>query len=302
MKAISDWATYLAYSALWKALRLLPESVAYNFFNFLAERAYKKNGKRVRRLRSNYEAVNPGKRENEIEELVRAGLRSSMRYWCDTFRISDWSIERCSATVTTENAQLLFDGASSGRGVIVALPHAGNWDHAGLYFCSKGVKVHTVAEHLKPDRLFKKFLRHREAMGMKVLDLNASVTDQLETFLNQGHLVALVADRDLSRSGIDVNFFNRKARMPAGPALLAYRTKADLITAYVSFTENGIKIKFQGPFEVNRGRELKIEVERVTQVLADSFARDIASDPASWHMQQRIFIDDEDFAERAKSS
>ena len=301
MKVVSDWVTYAAYSVLWRFLRLLPERSAYKFFNFLAARAYKINGKRVQRLRSNYEAVGVGKSKNEIEALVKAGLQSSMRYWCDTFRIGDWNVDRYSTTVSTENEHLLFNGATSGRGVIVALPHAGNWDHAGLYFCSKGVKVHTVAEHLRPERLFRKFLKHRESMGMKVLDLDKSVIDQLEGFLNQGSLVALVADRDLSRSGIDVNFFNRKARMPAGPALLALRTRADLITAFVSFTDSGIHIKFKGPFRVNRDAELKIEVERVTQALANAFAEDISADPASWHMQQRIFIDDADFIERGNN-
>jgi lauroyl/myristoyl acyltransferase len=302
VRVLSDWLTYFAYSVLWKFLRILPERSAYRFFDFLAAHAYKRNGKRVQRLRSNYEAVTAGKSKSEIETLVRAGLASSMRYWCDTFRIGDWNVDRFSSTVSTENEHLLFDGASSGRGVIVALPHAGNWDHAGLYFCSKGVKVHTVAEHLRPERLFRKFLKHRESMGMKVLDLDKSVTDQLEGFLNQGSLVALVADRDLSRSGIDVNFFNRRARMPAGPALLALRTKADLITAFVSFTEIGIHIKFKGPFSVNRGADSKIEVARVTQELANAFAEDISADPASWHMQQRIFIDESDFIERDQDS
>jgi KDO2-lipid IV(A) lauroyltransferase len=301
VRVLSDWLTYFAYIVLWKFLRILPERSAYRFFDFLAARAYKRNGKRVQRLRSNYEAVAAGKSKSEIETLVRNGLQSSMRYWCDTFRIGDWNVDRYSNTVSTENEHLLFDGASSGRGVIIALPHAGNWDHAGLYFCSKGVKVHTVAEHLRPERLFRKFLKHREAMGMKVLDLDKSVTDQLEGFLNQGFLVALVADRDLSRSGIDVNFFSRRARMPAGPALLALRTKADLITAFVSFTEGGIHIKFKGPFSINRGADPKIEVERVTQELANAFAEDISTDPASWHMQQRIFIDDADFIERGKN-
>lgn len=301
MKAVSDWATYIVYSAFWKILRLLPETSAYKFFDFLAGRAYKRNGKRVRRLRSNYQAVAVGKTKTEIEQLVQSGLRSSMRYWCDTFRIADWSVDRYSKTVTTENLHLVTEGASSGRGVIVALPHAGNWDHGGLYICSIGVKVHTVAEHLKPERLFQKFLAHREAMGMKVLDLDKSVIDQLESLLNQGSLVALVSDRDLSRSGIDVNFFNRKARMPAGPALLALRTKADLITAYVSFTENGINIKFKGPFEVDRNNDVEREIERITQRLADAFAEDISKDPSSWHMQQRIFIDDADFKERVSS-
>lgn len=301
MKAIADWSIYLVYSALWRVLRIIPEKSAYQLFSNLGERAYRRNGKRVRRLRSNYAAVRPKANKDEIEELVKGGLQSSMRYWCDTFRISDWSSERVASTVSTVNGHLFYGGAKSGRGIIVALPHAGNWDHAGLFFCSQGVKVHTVAEHLKPERLFRKFLAHREAMGMTVLDIDNSVINQLELFLNQGLLVALVADRDLSRSAIEVEFFNRKSRMPAGPALLALRTNADLITAYVSFVGDGIKVKFKGPFEVRRDQPEKEEINRITQSLADAFAEDINEDPTSWHMQQRIFIDDEDFRERSET-
>lgn len=291
MKAVSETFTYLLYSALWRIVRLLPERSAYSLFSAIANRAYRKNGRRLQRLRSNYEKVFPDKSEKEIEDLVKSGVQNAMRYWCDTFRISDWDEARVAGTVVTENNELFLSSVKSGDGVIVALPHAGNWDHAGLYYCSQGITVHTVAEHLRPERLFRKFLAHRERMGMKVLDLESRVTEELTSRLSDGALVALVADRDLSKSGVDVDFFGSNARMPAGPALLAYRTKAHLITAYVSYTSLGIKIKFSGPFKVDRQNSESQEVQRLTQSLANQFAKDIRNEPASWHMQQRIFID-----------
>lgn len=291
------WLNYLLYSALWRAVRIIPERLAYGTFNFLAILAYKRNGKRVVRLRSNYQAVKPKLPSSEIESLVIDGLKSAMRYWCDTFRISDWSKEKIVTTVKTQNEEYLLRPIEQGRGLIVALPHAGNWDHAGAYFCANGIRVNTVAEHLKPERLFRKFLAHREAMGMQVLDLNAGVFAELEALLNRGELVALVADRDLSKSGVNVNFFGKTARMPAGPALLAYKTKADLIAAYVSYTDSGINIKFTQPVSVNYQAEQRAEIERITQLLANQFEMDISENITSWHMQQRIFID-ESFVER----
>lgn len=288
---------YILYSSLWRAVRIIPEQLAYAIFNSLAILAYKRNGKRVIRLRSNYQAVKPKLPSSEIESLVIDGLKSAMRYWCDTFRISDWSREKVVTSVKTHGEEYLLRPIEQGLGLIVALPHAGNWDHAGAYFCTNGIRVNTVAEHLKPERLFRKFLEHREAMGMQVLDLNAGVFAELENLLNQGELVALVADRDLSRSGVNVNFFGKTARMPAGPALLAYKTKADLITAYVSYTDSGIHIKFTQPISVNYEAEQRGEIERVTQLLANQFEMDISENVTSWHMQQRIFID-ESFVER----
>ena len=296
---MASWFTYFIYTALWTFVRLLPEKSAYGLFEQIANVAYRRNGKRVQRLRSNYEIAISDVSSNDREVLVRKGISSAMRYWCDTFRISDWSTEKIVSSTHAINEHFLFDPIREKRGVIVAVPHAGNWDHAGAYFCAKGARVNTVAEHLKPERLFRKFLAHRERMGMRVLDLNAGVLDDLRNILREEkELVALVADRDLSRSGIDVRFFGKVARMPAGPAILAYETEADLITAYVVYRKDGIEVSFTPPIKVNREADRSMEVSRITQVIAGRFEDAIRNDPTSWHMQQRIFIDD-NFVERA---
>ena len=295
---MTSWLTYITYSALWRLVRLLPERSAYKLFEGVSVLAYRRNGKRVQRLRANYRKIKPNVNEEELEILVRTGLSSAMRYWCETFRISDWSRERILNSTMTKNEEFLFEPIRSQRGVIVAVPHAGNWDHAGAYFCAKGARVNTVAEHLKPEKLFRKFLAHRERMGMNVLDLSAGVIGDLEKILREKkEMVALVSDRDLSKSGIDVNFFGATARMPAGPAILAYNTGADLITAYVAYRPEGIEVFFTPPVHINKNVERSEEIVRVTQVIASRFEDAISKDLTSWHMQQRIFIDEE-FVER----
>ena len=295
---IKDWLTYFLYSALWRLVRTLPEKRAYSLFNSLAKFSYKRNGKRVQRLRRNYTQVRPNASRLELEELVQLGLKSGMRYWCDTFRISDWDKDKILKSVRCINDNFLFEPVASKRGVIIAVPHAGNWDHAGAVFSVRGLKVISVAEHLKPDRLFRRFLKHRESIGLRILDLDAGVMGELRSFLNQGELVALVADRDLSKSGIDVNFFGARARMPAGPAILALETGADLVTVFVSFSQEGLVIDCAPPIKVDKNAERKAEIARVTQVMANRFEDAIRANPTSWHMQQRIFIDS-DFVERA---
>ena len=190
----------------------------------------------------------------------------------------------------------MLDAIEAKKGVIVALPHAGNWDHAGAYFCAKGIPLVTVAERLKPEKLFLKFLAYRQAMGMEVLPLDDRVIGTLAQRLRQGALVALVADRDLSASGIDVDFFNARARMPAGPALLALKTQAPLITAFVSYTETGIHIEFRSVTIPNVGEE-GAKVQEIVQITAKHFQDGISQTPQDWHMLQRIWIDS-DFRER----
>jgi len=286
------WAFIIA----WKLLRALPEKSAYALFNRGASWLVKRDGKSVQRLRKNLARVSPDLAESQMKILLEDGMSSYMRYWCDTFRFPNWDEERINSTVTVTREELLIDGIKSGRGVIVALPHAGNWDHAGAYFCLKGIHLVTVAERLKPERLFNEFLRYRQAMGMEVLGLDSRSIVTLAQRLREGHLIALVADRDLSKSGIDVQFFGKPARMPAGPAVLALKTGAIFLTAFVNYTTEGIHITFDEISIPETGtQEEKVSV--LVQKSADNFELGIRKYPQDWHMLQRIWID-EDFKER----
>ena len=288
--------TAVAYFAGWRIVRWLPEKSAYRFFEFVADRVSAKNGKSFQRLESNLKRVVPELSEGELRNLAQVGMRSYLRYWCDTFRSPDWDTKRIQSTVTVNDVELLLEPVRSKRGVVVALPHAGNWDHAGSYFCSQGIPLVTVVERLKPEKLFLKFLEYRQKIGMEALPLDGRVMGTLATRLREGKLVALVADRDLSRSGIDVKFFDGTARMPAGPALLALRTGADLITAYVSYTETGIHIDFRKVL-IADGETESERVAKTVQLCANNFAAGISAHPHDWHMLQRIWVDG-DFVER----
>jgi len=284
---------YWGYSLAWRIIRLLPEKRAYALADRFADYLYAKNGKAVTRLRSNYQQVNKKIEPIELEFMTNQGMRSYLRYWCDTFRFPGWSRERILNTTTVANENFLRDPIDAMRGCIVALPHAGNWDHAGAYFCSSGIPLTTVAERLKPEKLFRKFLEYRTKIGMEVLSLDSRSMAVLSQRLRAGKLVALVADRDLSKSGIPVKFFEAQARMPAGPALLAISTGADLITAYVKYTQTGIHIKFEEAIAVPVDGTTGEKAASMTQVIADRFEKNIAVNPVDWHMLQRIWIDSE---------
>ena len=293
---MKDNLSAYVYFAGWRIVRWLPENSAYKLAYGFSDFLVKRNGKSVQRLRSNLSRTQPGITALNLDLLLIEAMRSYMRYWVDTFRLPDWSDERIIETVTVTNEHLLTDAIAAKTGVIVAVPHAGNWDHAGAYFCAKGIRLVTVAERLKPEKLFLKFLAYRQAMGMEVLPLDGRVLNTLQERLNEGALVALVSDRDLSRSGIEVEFFGGKARMPAGPALLALRTKAPLITAFVSYTDNGVHIEFRHVFLPNRGDESS-KVQEIVQMTAQYFEDGISENPQDWHMLQRIWVDG-DFKER----
>jgi KDO2-lipid IV(A) lauroyltransferase len=298
--------TYLLYFSAWKIVAFLPEQLAYRLADLIAHFITRKNGKGVQRLRFNYARVHPEFSPEVLQFNVEEGMRSYLRYWMDTFRLSRWSDQRFVDSVEIIGEHFLRDALATGNGCIVALPHAGNWDRAGAYFCKTKAPVVTVAEHLKPEKLFRKFIQFREALGMEVLDASGHAFGVLAQRLRQGRLIALVADRDLSRSGVTVNFCGYPAKMPAGPALLSLQTKAPLITAFVSYEAHNQKqpwsirriiITFEEPITIPRNEDRSEQVAIMTQIFANRTERHLQESVVDWHMLQRIWIDG-DFVER----
>lgn len=288
-----------AYFFGWWVVRSIPEKFAYSIFAQLGNFLWRRKGKSVARLKSNLGRTATHLTDFELDNLTRSALLSYMRYWCDTFRIQNWNRERILNSVTVSNSNLLIDRIKQGDGVVVALPHSGNWDLAGAYFCALGIPLVTVAERLKPEALFQRFLEHRTRMGFEVLALDTRSFATLLQRAREKRLIALVADRDMSKSGIEVNFFGAPARMPAGPSLLAVKTGIPLIVAHVSYTPHGIHIDFHDvsiPLSGSDDERIRNAVEECARL----FEIGIREHPEDWHMLQRIWIDG-DFAEREVS-
>jgi lauroyl/myristoyl acyltransferase len=274
-----------SYAAGWAVVRSLPEGTARRLFDAGADLAARRGGKAVGRLRSNLARVAP---DADLDALTRAALRSYARYWLEVFRLPVMSPATVVAGTHTVGEPRARRAVASGRGVVFALPHSGNWDHAGAWFTATGVPFTTVAERLKPESLYDRFLEFRVSLGMEVLPLTGGErppVDVLAERLAAGGTVCLMADRDLTPRGIEVDFFGATARMPAGPASLALKTGAALIPVHLAFRSLGWQVTFYE--EVAH-----TDVPTMTQQLADSFARGIRQHPADWHMLQRLWLDD----------
>jgi KDO2-lipid IV(A) lauroyltransferase len=289
MGSLRQRAVDLAFALAWALIRRLPESTVTWLFRKVADRVVAKNGRGVRRLRGNLAVVRPDASEAELDALTKAGMRSYLRYWQEAFRLPVWTDEEIVGRVRTVNEKLLRDAYAAGNGVICALPHLANYDHAGAWAGRTGMPVSTVAERLQPESLFDRFIAYRKKLGMEVLPLTGGdqdVTGVLAERLRAGGFVCLVAERDLSERGVPVTFFGRPSRMPAGPAALSLRTGAPLIPATLHYDGTDLVITFHDTIEPDGGAAV------MTQRCADAFAQGIAAHPEDWHMLQRIFLDE----------
>ncbi|MFI5830452.1 phosphatidylinositol mannoside acyltransferase [Streptomyces sp. NPDC051578] len=283
------------YGLGWAAVKKLPEPAAVALGRRIADSVWKRRGKSVLRLESNLARVVPDAGPERLRELSRAGMRSYMRYWMESFRLPAMDARRFSTDVEIADEHILREAMASGRGVIVALPHLANWDLAGAWVTGHvGIPFTTVAERLKPESLYDRFVAYRQSLGMEVLPHNGGAAfGTLARRLRSGGLICLVADRDLSASGVEVDFFGAAARMPAGPALLAQQTGAALLPVTLHYGETPrmygrIHPEVAVPEAGTRTEKTAV----MTQAVADAFAAGIAAHPEDWHMLQRLWLDD----------
>ncbi|MFI2371452.1 phosphatidylinositol mannoside acyltransferase [Streptomyces sp. NPDC018833] len=290
-----DRLTDALYGLGWGAVRRLPEPAAAALGRTIADAAWKRRGKGVLRLESNLARVVPDAGPERLAELSKAGMRSYMRYWMESFRLPSWTHERAQHSFDPKGIHLLTEALAAGRGVVLALPHLANWDVAGIWVTrALGIPFTTVAERLKPESLYDRFVAYRESLGMEVLPhTGGSAFGTLARRLRDGGLVCLVADRDLSASGVEVSFFGETTRMPAGPALLAQQTGALLLPVTLWYDETPVmKGRIHEPVEVPESGTRAEKTSSMTQALADVFARGIAEHPEDWHMLQRLWLSD----------
>jgi phosphatidylinositol dimannoside acyltransferase len=285
---------YLLYATGWAVVRRLPERAAYAGFALVADAVWRVRPGAVRRLERNLRrVVGPGAPRSVPRALARAAMRSYMRYWCEVFRLPDWDRDRTVSTVRTVHEERLREPLAAGRGVVAPLPHMGNWDHAGAWAARTGAPVTTVAERVRPERLYERFLAYRRAIGIEIVPLTggpAPPMDLLVARAGAGRLVPLLADRDLRRGGgVRVSFFGEAARFPPGPAMLAVRTGAVLLPVTLHVERTDLVLTFHPPVEPPASGSVREQVTAMTQQVAATFERAIREHPADWHMLQPVW-------------
>lgn len=289
------------YRVGWGTVRRLPERAAYAVFERIADLTVARGGKGVQRLRSNYARVRPELSDAELDRLVRQGMRSYLRYYCEAFRLPD----RTPAQVA-ESVRVVGDGPvraelAGGRPVLCFLGHLGNWDLAGAWGARELGPVVTVAERLKPEQVYAEFLAFRESLGMTILPLTGggNVFAELRGHLAKPVVMPLLADRDLTDRGIEVELCGHRSKMAAGPAALALASGAALHPVSIHYEpipgsgwKQRIVINFHDPVIVPDTGTTRAKAVAMTQQCADVLGAAIVEHTADWHMLQRVFLDD----------
>lgn len=293
--------TAYGYIAGWKIIGVLPEALARSVFFRGAEWA-SDDGRGMPQLRRNLARVVGA--ENVTKDLVKASMRSYARYWLEAFRLpriagDQQLIQQLDKGV--EGKEHLIAALEKGKGVVLVLPHTGNWDMAGMYLVNQFQQFTTVAERLKPEILFDAFVEFRNGLGFEVLAHQGSQQppfERLKEVVQAGGIVCLLGERDLKATGTEVEFFGELTRMPTGAARLAVESGAELLVVHTWFTEQtgrgvlGRKKKTYG-WGFSASAPVHAEtVPEMVQKIAWRMERNIKAHPEDWHMLQPLWLKD----------
>lgn len=282
----------------WNLLWALPEKISRRLFDALAVISWNQQIKGVRQLELNLSRVlGTTPDDPRVRVLSRDAMRSYMRYYCETFLLPRWSNERLLSSVRAENIEIVEEAMKTG-GVILTLPHAGNWDHAGAW-CAKYLgSLVTVAERLRPEGVFQKFMRMRTDRGITLMPLTGEggTYEYLRDNLVNGKVVALLGDRDVAKNGMSNNFFGVKASLPIGAAVLAIDTGRPLFTCCPWYDGNTLVISFDQALDIDvpaglSGRDRLRKAQEVTADVAKNFEKHLKAHPGNWHQLQPVWND-----------
>ena len=288
-------AVFRTYTTLGRALSALPEPVALGVARLVGDALFVLRSDQRRMVSRNLQRVLGADSTDTrvLNRWSRRAFQAYARYWVEGARLPRTSAAEVEERTVVQGFEHLEVGMAAGKGVIMVLPHIGSWEFGGAWLATQGMPMTSVAERLEPPELFDYFVEQRAAMGLTIVPLDAASGSSIIGTLRNGGLVGLLSDRDIVGNGIEVEFFGETTTMPAGPATLALRTGAVLVTGAVySGPGRDHRAVVEAPLDTERRGPLRADVARLTQEIATRLEGLIRQAPEQWHVFQPLWLAD----------
>lgn len=294
---MKDWLAYIPFRLAAGIFGLLPEGAVrwagVTAGGIAARRAGDKRALLSRHMRR---VLGADASETQVSKAVDGMYRSYGRYWAETF----WFRPRHSDAIIESVDRIHFDpvhaAKAAGRGIVFAVPHVGNWEIAGLIAGDLDLNLMAVAEDLPNRKITEWFLDVRARFGIDiVLTSDPARRSKMVRRLRDGGALALLADRDVTGKGIEVEFFGEGTTVPAGPAALAELTDSVLIPVVAYFKEGrGYRIEVGDAIDIPEAKTRADRVKIGSQLVADALEAQIRNKPSQWHLFQPNWPSDTD--------
>ena len=283
-KRLKNWFLYRFITSIIFILNLLPRKSSISLGGFLGKLAYFIIADTRRRTQNNLKmAFGEEKDEGEIKKLALNVFENAGKNVADAIRLKNMKWEEIEKITKIEGLEYFDNVYKMGKGVIALTGHIGNFELLAAYLSLKGYKLSVIGRELYDRRLDALLVKSRESVGLENIPLSASVK-QIIKALRAGGVLGVLADQDSRRvRGVFVNFFERPARTPVGPALLAYKTQSPIVPmAIVREGDDKYKIMVKEPIKLASSDDEEKNIIQTTQEYTKVLESVIRKYPSQW--------------------
>ncbi len=283
---------FLALMPAYFLVRTLPERVAVRLCELVGVLAYHLLWRRRRIGRINLALAFPELPEKRRRRILRVSFRNFARSIAEYVKISALGDDEFRQRVTYADGTL--ERLPRDRGIIFFTGHIGNWELLAISHSMHGHPMHVVVKRLDNPLFNALASRYRSRGGNVVRERNRdqkglhALTDHVS---RKGALGVLVDQYARRRNSIVVPFFGHPARSHRGPALVAVRTGAALVPAFLRREEGrGLPryvMRIGEPVLVDPDLRTREQVRALTEKMQRVIEEEIRSRPEDWFWVHR---------------
>lgn len=282
---------YLLYRIGFFILRVAPYKTAYGIVSLSAKIKYFISKRDRDIVKANLKRVLPQAEKKEISLLAKEVFVNFGKYLVDFFSLIKDEKGYLEKSVEISGLENLDEALSLGKGCIIVTGHFGNWELSGCAVAYCGYKVNAVVLLHSDPKINSIFIDERRKKGINVINIGQAKTE-CQKALDRGEIIAILGDRPFGDHGIEVDFFNKKAIVPRGPAIFSLRKGAPIVIVF-SFkedtTKNIYRLILDKPFLINTEQPFEKNIKDITQRFISSFEYYIKRYPSQWYMFNEVW-------------
>ncbi|HEV7920762.1 MAG TPA: lysophospholipid acyltransferase family protein [Thermoanaerobaculia bacterium] len=285
----------LKYTLLYAALRvlarlagLLPLPTARAIGRFLGRLAWHVVRRERRRALDHIKLAFPDWSEEQREHTIRAMFRHLGQSLMEILwlpRLDEASRARLTQWEGLEKLKPYLD---AGRGVVIFTAHCGNWEWLANAFGALGAPTSVLQRERSDPKLNRFITEVRARVGVQTIDRGSNASArQMLTAIKRGAL-AFVIDQNIRTDSVQVPFFGQPALTPIGPARLAVRAEAVVVTILIERRADGTHLaRVSEPIETRREDDPVALTARATRQIEEQIRRV----PEQWVWMHRRWRD-----------
>jgi Kdo2-lipid IVA lauroyltransferase/acyltransferase len=273
-RPVFDYAIYLAVRAVVCIVQAMSYAQARSLAHALAWLTYRIDRRHREVAKENLRQSFPGRYSDD--ELNRVVLRVYQHFLTMIMEIAHLPrklhVTNWRDYIELVNSQMMLKAITSGRPLLIVTGHFGNWEMAGFALGLLGFKTYAVARVLDNPHLEQFLKRFRQKTGQKILAKKGDF-DMMQELLEQGAVIATLADQDAGPKGLFVEYFGRPASTYKSMALMSIEFNVPILVIGVPkvgepMQYQVIAVDYIEPSEyANRPDALKAITQRFTTSL-----------------------------------